>query len=294
MPENHTLFIVASNEFLDRFLDDRRGEVIPLTTSTLIGLEEPVGKNPWGEKLQKSILKKIEEHRSRPGLRVIVAGHISTCFGMEGARQERDRPMPDKAEALKASAGGDLEVQVWGFHHETDWSRIWAALVNVHEVIGVAATDEQKRAFEERLLDAFKRSGVEDTAALQSDQNWESHERLSVIAHNIMGRFNPLRLKLEAAAARAVAASATNDPESRETANKKVERLRSDVNGLLSERLKSARALLNEAAGLTRGGENNECWKRAAAKLDKPPSTDPEAFWKWMDELHDILKNLVQ
>ncbi|HEV3470353.1 MAG TPA: hypothetical protein VG148_13590 [Pyrinomonadaceae bacterium] len=295
MPESHTLFIVVSNLFREAYLKGRRGENIPVAGSTIVGLEEPSQGKPWSNSFQSSVHEKIAAFRSRPGLRVRLAGHFRTCFGAEAARGERDRPMPDKAEALKAAAGGDLDIQVWGFHHEEGWSRIWASLITVGKALDPAATDEQKREFEARLLSAFEQSGEEDVAAVRADRQWEEHEHLSVIAHDIMSQFTPLRLKLDTADERAAAAAASNDPEYRARAGKKAERLRAEVEGLLPEKMRRARALLDEAADLSPGGRENECWKRAAAMLGgEAPAADREAFWRWAGELHDILKNLVR
>ncbi len=295
MAESHTLFIIASDTLRAAYLKERSNEEILLAASTLVGLEEPIDPVPWGEDLQTAILNRVKEFVKREGLRVRVAGHVSTCFGGAAETEQRDRPMPDKAAALKEAVGGGLDIQVWGFHHEPAWSCIWDVLSTIKNVIGPAATGEQKREFEARLLKAFEQSGEEDAAAVQADSDWDRHEHLSVIAHNIMGQLNPLQLKLDTAADSAARAEKSNDPDYRARANEKAARLLSDVGNLRSDKREKALELLDKAADLASGGKNNECWKSAKAMLDGEwPTAGNETFRNWVVQVHDILKNLAR
>jgi hypothetical protein len=302
MSESHTLFIVASDKFRQICLDDVTNQCIDLKSSTLVALKEPPEMtNPWASNLQRRILREIEGFVGRSNLRVRVAGHIGPCFGWRNEEPDapresimRDRPLPDKEAMLKSVFGAELNVQVWGFHNDERWSRIWRALTTARDAVNDAATDDEKRNFEHRLLKAFEESQIEDETAKEVDSRWARYEHLSVIGHDILGLFNPLRIKLDTAAERDAAAAKSDDRQYREKSSEKAHRLRAEVRQLLPEKTSRARALLDEAAGILHRGKDDDRWKRAVAKLEIPPVISREGLWEWVGEMGDILKDLAR
>lgn len=307
MADDHTLYIITSNEFRTYFLRERMNETIAFVGSTLVGIEEPPAGNLWDEAFHGRVLKKIEEHRGRVGLCVRFAGHFRTCFGdrvAEGVQigAMRDRPFPDKAEALKAAAGGDVDVQVWGFSHSKDLSTIWAVLSADKSVYQPSTIEEAKLEFEQRLLSAFAQAMIHDEAAAEGEGDWTRREHLSVISHDIMGQFNPLRLDLDTAVYREAEAARSDDQEFRNWAREKVGTLHAEVVELLPAKLKVAHAKLEQARELVSGEEQKAAWKNVAAKLDEMKPAELEGrlaevqpkFRSWADELHGLLRKLTR
>jgi hypothetical protein len=300
MPENLLLIIIASDEFRDIHLKDKKDEHTPLISSTLIALEEPMEglENPWKDELQKLVIDEIRKFNKSATVRV--AGHIGPCF--DGRKLEtptrvenvmHDRRLPDKEAMLKESLDADLDIQVWGFHHD-ERSGIWRALVNAGQVARYDVTDEEKRVIEARLIKAFEDAQAAASAAEESDRKRTQCEHLAVIAHDILRQFSPLRIKLDSAADREAAAVESGNLEYSERSRLKAETLREEVRKLLPEKLTRARAVLDEAVGITPKVKNNDWWKMASQKMASPPSVKREEFCKWVDELSDILNHLVR
>lgn len=303
MPQSHTLFIVASEEFRTEYLKQRKNENIRLVNSTLVGIEESPRGDLWDQKFRDRVLSKIGEFKGHAALRVRLACHFASTFGLRkeviaGPVHQRDCSFPSRADELRAEAGRrDLDVQVWGFSHELEWSVIWAALITVEKAIEPGAGEDAKHEFERRVLKAFEKSESEGRRGARAESDWERREHLSVIAHDIMGQFNPLWLDLNTAEYREEEAAGSDDPEYRAWALNKSRELRAGVVRLLPEKLAAARSGLALAAELVPGGEANAAWKSAAAKLTdagEQPAAALSRFRQWKDELHGLLRELAR
>jgi hypothetical protein len=306
MPRRHTLFIVVSDAFcVLAKLSGKIGNSISLPTSTLVGLREPppITNDRWGRSLQPPILVEIREAAKRPGRAassVRVAGHVKPCFGETPASREasdekrmRDRRFPDNEGELKKELGADLDVQVWGFHHDTGWSHIWKVLENVERIVEGGVTDEEMRGFESNLERAFVKAQEEAQASATADRDETRYEHLSAINHDILGLFIPLRFKLDNAAELDNAASERAFTADREAAAARSLRLRTEVTAALPAKLEAAQAMLNEFAVVSAVVMKSEWWPKASQMLAAPPGVRREEFWEWTVTLNTVLKNLL-
>ena len=281
MAKGHRLLIfvsdkLRSSEFLD--LRSEETDVLIMGDGQLTVEKEPETTDPWETELKEIVIKKIVSLENWEGAQVRIAGHLRSCFGADAQLDwERDQRFLEKEENLKRSLGTNLDVQIWGFHHEEGWSPIWRTVIQIIKVIE-AKEETVKTGFLEALENVFQTGSLisyEDANREGTKRVWE---KLSVAKHEIVGLFDPLRIRLETA--RDISAE---DPG-------RAGEIRVEVQGSIDLKLKKARRLLEDLGADITCEEAAEWFRQISARLDAPPTLS--AFAEWLNQLDDCLNKL--
>lgn len=258
-------------------------EVLVVGERKLTVEEEPAfsklksAADPWETKLRDVLINKIQGLENWRSARVRIACHLTTCFPHDPrVFRKCDQRFHEKEEILKQGLDYDLDVQVWGFHHE-EYSPLWRTVVQVKE-ISKATEEETKINFLLALEGIFQTGAITVKVDLDIGERQRLWEHLSVVKHQIMNFLGPLRLTLQTAI------------EKRAENPAKADEKLSAINRSLDSKLPEARRMLEECRRVASTGESRVTWEAASRHLTKRP--DLEAFAPWLDELNDSLTKL--
>src|SRR5882724_9394614 len=127
---SHRLFIFISNRLREReylSLSDDETDVLVIQEGLLSVKKEPPKRSPpfdpWETELKSIIAEKIRSYEHWKRSRIRVAGHLETCFGaLPNMGWRKDRRFPEKEAPLGEEPGPEINIQIWGFHHEAELS----------------------------------------------------------------------------------------------------------------------------------------------------------------------------
>jgi hypothetical protein len=280
---SHRLFIFISNRLLREkkylsFPDDET-DVLLIPEGLLSVRKEPAERkppsDPWEPELKRIIADKIRsyEHWNRSQIRV--AGHLMTCFGvLPDIKWRKDRRFPEKEKDLHQELGHEIDLQIWGFHHEPELSGIWTVIREVKAVLG-DPREETKAEFFVALEKAFERSAVDFETRSSLEETREIWEVFSLVKHQIVGLFDPDRINLETAREKDAAAARV---------------IRDKVQASLEDKLAKAHKLLDQCEARVTREEGAKWLSHTRDKLNHPP--DLLTFGDWLYQLDESLNNL--
>lgn len=232
--------------------------------------ELPESRDPWKGELREAILKRIRSLEDWKAVELRIAVHASTFFGKgPSPQQTKDRRFPAEEKLIQQSLDDDLDVQVWAFHHEPEISDLWAV---VQKAPDLTASDEtSKLNFFQQLEDTFRRLSAAAAEAAPREEAQRIWEELSVIRHQIIGLFDPTRLRLESAREKGPAEAAA---------------IRASVESSFDAKREQAQSLLKRAQRFAPSDASTKLISDLKAHLDK---LDLQNFTSWLRSLDDKL-----
>jgi hypothetical protein len=279
---SHRLFIFISNRLREQdylSLSDDDTDVLVIPEGLLSVKKEPAKRlppsDPWEADLKRIIADKIRSYEYWERSQIRIAGHLLTCFGvLPDINWRKDRRFPEKEKGLHQELGLEIDIQIWGFHHEPELSKIWTVMREIKTVL----RDPREAAKEEFLValeKAFERSVVDFEGLSSRQEAREIWEKFSLLKHDIIGMFDPARINLETAREKDAAAARV---------------MRDKVQASLSDKLTKAHNLLNQSEAMVTGEEGTKWLNRTRDKLNHPP--DLMEFGDWLNQLDEFLNNL--
>lgn len=233
--------------------------------------EFPVSGEPWKGQLLDAVLKRVRGMEDLKSLEVRIAAHASTCFGEHPVKnQMADQRFPEEEKLIQQSLGEELDLQVWAFHHNHRRSEIWAV---VREARSVIASDDEtcKLNFFQQLEATFQKLAATAAAAAPLEEAQRMWEELSVIRHQIIGVFDPMRLRLESAREKGPAEAAI---------------IKASVESSLDAKREQAQTVLKRAQRFAPGEASAKQISDLKAHLDK---INLQNFTAWLRRLDDKL-----
>lgn len=238
--------------------------------------EPPV--DPWETELKNRIASIILGYPQWQQARIRVAGHLKPCFGsLANLDWQRDQRFPEKEQGLQTELGLKIDLQIWGFHHKKEWSEIWTVARQIKEYFN-NPSDQRKADFFVALEEAFERSTLALEARPTHTAERVRWEGLSVLRHEILGLFDPLRIRLETAR------------EIKEDDPLRAREIGSSVEASLTLKIAKALKLLAQFEPRLIGSDAAEGLRRMRAQLGAQP--DLSEFGDWLNQLDDSLNNL--
>jgi len=281
----HRLFVIISNRLRGpKYLSlaDNDIDVLVIPEGLLSVEKEPADNTSLGDAwtiiLKNTIVKRIRSHAEWEQSSVRIAGHVRTCFGaVQEQTWRRDRRFHEQEADLCEELGHSIDVQIWGFHHEPTLSHIWTVLRQVRK-IWKDPNLELKANFLADLEGAFQRAQELFDNASRRDNKREKWETLSLAKHEIVGLFDPLRIRLETA--REI---------SREDLQR-AEKIRAEVKESIELKLPRAQNLLGDCRGSVVGEQAIEWFGKASEQLKV--KFDLSQFPEWLNQLDTYLHKL--
>jgi len=232
--------------------------------------EFPKSSDPWKTELREALLKRVRDMEDWQSVALRIAVHASTFFGSSPLPQQaRDRRFPAKEKLIQQSLGEDLDVQVWAFHHEPEISDLWAVVQTAPDVN--ASDETSKLNFFQQLENTFQKLAAAAADAAPLEEAQRTWEEISVIRHQIIGLFDPTRLRLESA---------------REKGPVEAAAIKTSVESSLDTKREQAQNLLKRAQRFAPGDASAKQISDLKAHLDH---IDPENFTSWLRSLDDKL-----
>lgn len=232
--------------------------------------EFPESKDPWKTKLLEAVLRRVRDREDWRSTVLRIAAHASTCFGSDQIRQQMtDQRSLTEEKLIQQSLGEELDVQVWAFHHHPKKSELWAVVRDARNVIN--SDDETKLDFFQQLEDTFRKLSAAAAEAAPLEEAQRMWEELSVIRHQIIGLFDPTRLRLESA---------------REKGPAEAVAIKAGVESSLDAKREQAQSLLKRAHRFAPGEASAKSISDLKAHLD---SINLQNFTSWLRSLDDKL-----
>lgn len=232
--------------------------------------EFPKSDEPWKGELLAAVLKRVRVMEDLKSLEVRIAAHASTCFGSDPIiHRMADQRFPEEERLIQQSLGEELDVQVWAFHHHKT-SELWAVVRQTRSVI-TSDDDTRKLGFFQQLEAAFQKLSAAAAEAAPLEEAQRMWEELSVIRHQIIGLFDPTRLRLEAAREKGPAEAAA---------------IRTSVESSFDAKREQAKSLLKRAQRFAPGEASAKHVSDLKAHLDK---INLQNFTSWLRSLDDKL-----
>lgn len=232
--------------------------------------EFPNSKDPWKAELLEAVLKRVRNREDWKSTELRIAAHASTCFGSDQIRQRMgDQRSLTEEKLIQQSLGEELDVQVWAFHHHPRLSELWAVVRLARTVIN--SDDETKLEFFQQLENTFQKLAAAAAEAAPLEEGQRIWEELSVIRHQIIGLFDPTRLRLESAREKGPAEAAA---------------IRASVESSFDAKREQAQSILKRAHRFAPGEASAKLIGDLKAHLDK---LDLQNFTSWLRSLDDKL-----
>ena len=232
--------------------------------------EFPKLSDPWKGELLDAVLKRVRGMKDWKSAEVRVAAHATTCFGGHPIiPQMEDQRVPTGETLIQQGLGEDLDVQVWAFHHHPRHSHLWPVVKQAPTVI--SSDETGKLNFFQQLEDTFRRLSAAAAEAAPREEAQRIWEELSVIRHQIIGLFDPTRLRLESAREKGPAEAAA---------------IRASVESSFDAKREQAQSLLKRAQRFAPSDASAKLISDLKAHLDK---LDLQNFTSWLRGLDDKL-----
>jgi hypothetical protein len=232
--------------------------------------EFPKSSDPWKDELREAILKYIRDMKDWKSVELRVAIHASTFYGSSpNPQQTRDQRFPREEKLIQQSLDEDLDVQVWAFHHDPEISDLWAVMQQAPDI--PSDDDTRKLNFFQQLDDTFRKLSAAAAEAAPIKEAQRMWEELSVIRHQIIGLFDPTRLRLESAREKGPAEAAV---------------IKAGVESSLDGKRGQAQSLLKRAQRFAPSEASAKCISDLKTHLDK---IDLQNFTSWLRSLDDKL-----
>jgi len=261
-------------------LADDTIDVLILPQGRMIVEKEPssIMPDPWETELKRLVVERIKSHDEWKESIVRIAGHLKPCFGdLAIPGQPADQRFPEKEKGLIDELGHEIDIQIWGFHRDTKWSEIWSVASEVIHVVD-NPSEAKQAAFLEALEEAFAKAAKTFENRPARDEEERLRDLFSVTRHEIIGMFDPLRIRLETASE-----INTKEPDRAGT-------IRASVDESIDAKLPGARRVLAGCARDVAAGEPEQWFKKASEQLGMRPSLSE--FRSWLDALNDNLSKL--
>jgi len=271
------LFLFISNTLAVEYLSlsDDEADILDDLQSKLTVKKEPVSEvtDPWENELKSVVLERIRALESWESTSIRIAGHLRTCFGDLGDYgRYADQRFHDKERELQNELGCEIDIQIWGFHHEQEYSKLWKIVTTVIEIIK-AKSEPQTIEFFTKLDEAFGQHFEKREIREKSTRNWD---RLSVLRHEIVGLFGPLKMRLETA-------RENRDPI-------RSHEILTNIKPLIEVKLTRARELVTECSAGLGDVELQDRLREISAQLSELPEISK--LNTWLEKLMDALDSL--
>lgn len=236
----------------------------------IVQQEFPTSSDPWKAELRDAILKRLHGFKDSKSVELRIAVHASTFFGRgPNPRQTKDRRFPAEEKLIQQSLDDDLDIQVWAFHHEPEISDLWTVMQRVPDI--PSDDDTSKLDFFQQLENTFRKLAGAAAEAAPVEEAQRMWEELSVIRHQIIGLFDPTRLRLESAREKEPAEAAA---------------IKASVESSLEAKREQAHSLLKRAQRFAPSEVCAKCISDLKAHLDK---VELQNFSAWLRSLDDKL-----
>ncbi len=292
---NRKLFVVISKTL-------RGGNFLCLDTDTFEVLVLPEGRitveheppppaflnapAPWDAILKPIILERIQRQEDWQESVVRIAGHLWTCFGV--ADTDRDQRFPAREKDLIETLGREIDLEVWGFHHETKWSKIWKVLFNLPEVL--KQPSEVQLRFIETLEDAFRQAAnpekeestrddelpKKESPVIDPADRLRTEQRFANARHDIMNLLGPIQVRLE------------NARDRRTEGVDGADEIEASVNDVIDPTVTKALNRWKECGPMV-GGENAKSFAEVITQLNTRPKPNSVEFRAWLNTLYDCM-----
>ena len=268
------LIIVVSNTLLrGDYLDIEAPEIDVLQVGDrylTVQQEFPNSHDPWNGELREAVLKRVRRMKHWESAELRIAAHASTCFGKDPVRsQMMDQRFPAEEKLIQQSLGAELDVQVWAFHHQPEISNLWDVMQHTPDI--PSDDESSKLNFFQQLENTFQKLSAAAAEAAPLEEAQKLWEELSVIRHQIIGLFDPTRLRLESAREKGPAEAAA---------------IRASVESSFDAKREQAQSLLKRAQRFAPGEASAKLIGDLKAHLDK---LDLQNFTSWLRSLDDKL-----
>lgn len=273
MADRQLIIVVSDKLRRGDYLDIKEAEKDVLRVGDryfTVQQEFPTSSDPWKSELREAILKRLRGLEDWKSVELRIAVHASTFFGKgPNPRQTKDRRFPAEEKLIQQSLDEDLDVQVWAFHHEPEISALWTVMQQLPDI--PSDDDISKLDFFQQLENTFQKLAANAAEAAPLEEAQRIWEELSVIRHQIIGLFDPARLRLESAREKGPAEAAA---------------IKASVESSFDAKREQAQSLLKRAQRFAPGEASAKLISDLKTHLDK---LELQNFTSWLRSLDDKL-----